>query len=90
MKTIAEWEEIGNKMKLDDFLVLPNPNDYTHDKSYYLKLKYTIILRGFAKNKLICIEDKIKACKHVSKLIGWKSLSDEDIIQQIEKIMNEA
>lgn len=44
MKTQKECEELGTKMSLDDFLVLPDPNNYINLKAAYLKEKYVYIL----------------------------------------------
>ena len=87
MKTPEECEEIGRNMKLDEFLVLPDPNNYTNLKAGYLKLKYCNMLSGYVKKESVSMEDKIKAFKHVLTLTDFKcgSGSDEDIIKEIKK-----
>jgi hypothetical protein len=89
MKTPEECEEIGLKMKLDEFLVLPNPNNYNALKSGYLKLKYVNMLAGFVKKESVPIEDKVKAFKHIGKITGLNCGTDEDIIRQIKEEMGE-
>jgi uncharacterized cysteine cluster protein YcgN (CxxCxxCC family) len=89
VKTPEECEEIGRKMKLDDFLVLPNPHNYTNLKAGYLKLKYANMLTGFVKKESVSMEDKVKAFKHVAKITGFKCKSEEYAIDQIKAAMGE-
>lgn len=86
MKTPEECEEIGRNMKLDDFLVLPDPHSYTNLKAGYLKLKYANMLIGYVKKESVSIEDKLKAYRHVAELTGLKYESDEYAIQQINLV----
>lgn len=87
MKTPDECEEIGRKMSLDDFLVLPNPDNYNNLKARYLKLKYCNMLAGYVKKESVSVEDKIKVFKHVAKITGLKCGSEEEIVTQIKKEM---
>lgn len=89
MKTQEECEEIGKTMKLSDFLVLPDPNNYGNLKAGYLKLKYCDLLIGFSKNKFVRMEDKVQAFKHIAKITGMKCESDEYAIEQIKSVMDE-
>lgn len=91
MMTPEECEEIGKKMKLDDFLILPNPNNYMNNlKVSYLKLKYCNLLVGFVKKESVSMEEKVKAFKRVAEITGLKCESDEYAISQIKSVMDES
>jgi len=87
MKPSEECEEIGHGMTKVDFFELENPELVLNNlKSGYLRLKYANLLIGFVKKESESIEDKIEVFKHVSDICGYKPLSEEDIIKQIDGV----
>lgn len=90
MKTPEECEAIGSEMELNDFYNLQNPNECINQlKAGYLKLKYRNMLSGFIKNKSVPIEDKVKAFKKVIELMELSYDSEEQLVNIIEREMNE-